>query len=157
MATFIHTADWGLREPADVPGLKIPVKWGLESSDYELIRRVGAVAREHHADFVLVVGRIFSSPAPSHDVIAGAIRAISEIELPVILVPGGLDDGASGSVWEDEFFMSEAARWAPNLRVLLASEPVEQNGSLLCPLVARGSVASLRDDWAKVSSESGWS
>lgn len=150
MATFIHTADWGLREPSDVPGFKIPVKWGLESSDYELIRRVGEVAREHHADCVLVVGRIFSSDTPSHDVVAGAIRAIAEIELPVILVPGRIDDFESGSVWEDEFFVREAARWAQNLRVLLASEPVQQEGCLLCPLVARGSVASLRDDWAKL-------
>jgi hypothetical protein len=151
MATFIHTSDWGLYDPpADLPGLKISVKWGPGLSDYELIRRVGEVAREHHADFVLVMGRIFSSPTPSRDLIAGAIRAIAEIDLPVMLVPGGLDDGASGSVWVDEFFVSEAARWAPNLRVLLSSEPVEQEGYLLCPLFSRGSVASLRDGWADV-------
>ena len=36
MALFIHTADWGLREPADVPDFKIPVKWGLVLSEHVL-------------------------------------------------------------------------------------------------------------------------
>lgn len=153
MATFIHTADWELCDPTvDMPG-PTQAKWGLLSSDYELIRRVGEVARENNADFVLVVGRVFSSAAPSRDVIAGAIRAIAEIGLPVVIVPGGRDDERSGSVWEDAFFIREAANWAPNLRVLLSNELVEQEGCfpcLLCPLVSCDSESSLRDGWAEL-------
>jgi hypothetical protein len=150
MATFIHTADWELCDPtADMPG-PTQAKWGLFSSDHELIRRVGEVARENSADFVLVVGRVFSSPAPSRDVIAGAIRAIAEIGLPVVIVPGGRDEERTGSVWEDSFFIREAGRWAPNLRVLLSNEPVEQEGCLLCPLVSCAKDSSLRDGLAQL-------
>ena len=144
MATFIHTADWGLGgSPADVSDENR--REFLRSLRFQTVRRIGEIARERGAEFVLVVGDVFDTASPNHATIAEAIREIASIDLPVLIVPGRLDGGAAGSVWTQDFFVRQANEHAPNLRVLLTGDPVEQGGCLLFPAFVPSTCTDTRD------------
>ena len=144
MATFIHTADWGLGgSPAEVSDENR--RELLRSLRFQTVRRIGEIARERGAEFVLVVGDVFDTASPNHATIAEAIREIASIDLPVLIVPGRLDGGAAGSVWTQDFFVRQTNEHAPNLRVLLTGDPVEQGGCLLFPAFVPSTCTDPRD------------
>ena len=135
---FIHTADWhigkGYPEVEDVDDRAI-----LRQQRIEAVRRVGNLAREHGADFILVAGDLFHSTTPDNRTIAAGLEAIGSIQIPVLAVPGNHDHAGPGSFWHQEFFQQELARLAPNFQVLLEAKPLELAGAMIlpCPLVRK--------------------
>lgn len=142
MARFLHTADWQLGKPfagvADVTKRAL-----LQHERIEVLKRIGAVAREQGAEFILVAGDAFDSPGATRATVSAACAAIGAMERPVFLIPGNHDAGGPGCLWEQSFFLREKEQLAPNLRVLLTPVPVETNTALIlpCPLQRRHEAA----------------
>lgn len=139
---FIHTADWQLGKPfARVEDTQ--KRSLLQQERFEAIKRIGKLARDEKAAFVLVAGDLFDSTTPIRSTVSAACSAIGEIGLPVIVIPGNHDHGGPGSIWEQEFFQREKNELAPNLRILLQPEPCELAEAILypCPLSRRAEPA----------------
>lgn len=135
---FLHTADWQIGKAfAGIPDAHKRVL--VQQERLEVIARLGEVARTGGAEFVLVAGDLFDSPSATKATVAAACAAIGRIGLPVFAIPGNHDHGGPGGLWEQAFFQREREALAPNLRVLLAPEPVELESAVLlpCPLLRR--------------------
>lgn len=139
---FLHTADWQIGKPfarIDDPDKAAKVR----DARIEVIRRIGAVARERDAAFVLVAGDVFDSFTAEKSAVSAACSAIGEIGLPVLAIPGNHDHGGPGCLWRQDFFRQESEHLAPNLRVLLEPEPLELDEAVVlpCPLLHRHETA----------------
>ena len=136
--TFLHTADWQLGKPfAGVEDLQKRAR--LQNERLDVIKRMGEVAGERGAAFVVVAGDLFDSPTATRTTVVAACGAIGALGLPVYVIPGNHDHGGPGSLWDQEFFQRERQQLAPNLHVLLKAEPVELENVVLfpCPLLRR--------------------
>ena len=146
---FIHTADWQIGKP--FAGIADAHKRALvHQARIDAIKRIGSVAQESGAEFVLVSGDLFDSPSADRGTVSAACSAIGQIGVPVIAIPGNHDHGGPGSVWEQAFFQRERDALAPNLRVLLEVAPVELDSAVIlpCPLLRR-SVMADPTDWLR--------
>lgn len=139
---FLHTADWQLGKPfagiADVQKRSL-----VQQERFAAIRRLGPVATEHRAEFVLVAGDLFDSASVTKATVSAACSAIGRLGIPVLAIPGNHDHGGPGSIWQQAFFQRECASLAPNFRILLAPEPVELETAVIfpCPLLRRAESA----------------
>lgn len=139
--TFLHTADWQLGKP--FARVEDDARRALlQQERIEVLRRIGAVAREKEAAFVVVAGDIFDSSTPSKSTVSAACSAIREMGVPVYVIPGNHDHGGVGSVWTQPFFEQSRRQLSPNLGILLESTPVELDAAVLlpCPLLRRHEV-----------------
>jgi len=137
-ARFLHTADWQLGRP--FARVEDPAKRArLQQERLDVLARIGAAAKEHAAEFILVAGDVFDSPHANKSTVAAACSALGAIGLPIYLIPGNHDHGGPDSLWEQAFFRREAASLSPNLHVLLQAEPVELAHAIIlpCPLLRR--------------------
>lgn len=135
MLRFIHTADWQLGKPfARVADAEKRAR--LRQERLAVIARIGEVAQAQGAAFVLVAGDLFDSTTPDKSTVSAACAAIGAIGLPVVAIPGNHDHAGPGSIWEQEFFLSEQRALAPNFRLLDRCEPQALEGAILlpCPL-----------------------
>ena len=143
MLRFLHSADWQLGKP--YARVADPDKRAqLRQQRLAAIGRIGAVARQRQAAFLLVAGDLFDSPQPTRQDVSAACSAIGALELPVLAIPGNHDHGGPGSLWQETYFLSECEQLAPNLTVLLEREPFPLarlglgDGVVLpCPLLRR--------------------
>jgi DNA repair exonuclease SbcCD nuclease subunit len=136
--TFLHTADWQLGKPYGwVTDNEQQIR--LRDARFQVIDRLGEIARREGARFVVVAGDVFDSNRPSANTIATALGKIGQVGLPVLMIPGNHDHGGTGSLWETREFVEQSQRLAPNLRVLLTAQPVEVEGAVVlpCPLSRR--------------------
>ena len=146
---FIHTADWQIGK--SFAGIGDAHKRSLVQQErIEAIKRIGGVAQEHDAAFVLVAGDLFDSPSADKATVSAACSAIGQIGVPVLAIPGNHDHAGPGSVWEQAFFQRELDALAPNLRVLLEAAPVELDAAVIlpCPLLRRAVMAD-PTDWLR--------
>ena len=146
---FIHTADWQIGK--SFAGIGDAHKRSLVQQErIEAIKRIGGVAQEHDAAFVLVAGDLFDSPSADKATVSAACSAIGQIGVPVLAIPGNHDHAGPGSVWEQAFFQRERDALAPNLRVLLEAAPVELDAAVIlpCPLLRRAVMAD-PTDWLR--------
>ncbi|NBP79121.1 DNA repair exonuclease [bacterium] len=140
MTTFLHTADWQLGKPfSRVEDLDRQAD--LRRQRLDTIDRIGEVAREQEARFILVAGDVFDSPRPTDRLISAALERVGHLPVPVYLIPGNHDHAGPGCLWESPHFLKEQQLLAPNLTVLLTAEPFERDDCLLlpCPLLRRQS------------------
>ena len=146
---FIHTADWQIGK--SFAGIGDAHKRSLVQQErIEAIKRIGGVAQEHDAAFVLVAGDLFDSPSADKATVSAACSAIGQIGVPVLAIPGNHDHAGPGSVWEQAFFQRALDALAPNLRVLLEAAPVELDAAVIlpCPLLRRAVMAD-PTDWLR--------
>jgi DNA repair exonuclease SbcCD nuclease subunit len=153
---FLHTADWQLGKPfarVSDPEKRI----ALQRERIAVIERIGLVAGESKAEFIVVAGDLFDSPTPSRNTVAAACGAIGKLALPVFVIPGNHDYAGPGTLWEQPFFVGERESLAPNLHVLLKREPVETDRAWLfpCPLLRRAE-AEDPTAWLRALPEGGW-
>lgn len=139
---FIHTADWQLGKP--FAGITDPSKRArVQQERIEVLGRIGRVAREHQAAFLLVAGDVFDSASVTRATVSLACHAIGQLGLPVLAIPGNHDHAGPGSLWEQDFYRREVARLAPNFRLLTDPTPVVEGGAVIlpCPLRRRAESA----------------
>lgn len=135
-ATFIHTADWHLGKPFG--GIADEDKQGqVRLERVNALKRLGDLAREREAEFVLVAGDLFDSIHPRDATVATALEAIGGMGVDVIAIPGNHDHGGPGGPWGQEFVRRQMKNLAPNFRVLQEAGPVELDTAVIlpCPLV----------------------
>ncbi len=135
---FLHTADWQLGKPfARITDPDKAAK--VRSERVSAIKRIGTVAKDKNADFILVAGDVFDSFTADKSTVSAACSAIGEIGIPVIAIPGNHDHGGPGCLWEQEFFQKERRSLAPNFHILLDHAPLELDTAVIfpCPLLRR--------------------
>lgn len=120
---FLHTSDWQL-------GM---TRWFLKEGDgeaqarysadrLEAVRRIGRLAQERGAEFIVVAGDVFeSNTLPERD-FQRSLDAIRELPVPVYLLPGNHDALDATSVYHRRVFDEVAQK---GVHVLRDSEPVE--------------------------------
>ncbi|MBB5037897.1 metallophosphoesterase family protein [Prosthecobacter dejongeii] len=134
--TFLHTADWQIGKP--FARIEDEQKRAIARQErVRVIERLGQVAQDKEARFMVVAGDVFDSPTPDKGTVSAACAAIGQLGLPVYVIPGNHDHGGPGSLWGQAFFLQEQRALAPNLHVLLKAEPVELEDVVLlpCPLL----------------------
>jgi DNA repair exonuclease SbcCD nuclease subunit len=135
---FLHTADWQIGKPfARVPDAQKGTL--LRQERIAVVKRIGNIAREKNASFVLVAGDLFDSTTPDRSTVSAACSAIGSLGVPVIAIPGNHDHAGPGTIWEQEFFLREQQTLAPNFRLLDKQEPYEVCGVVImpCPLTRK--------------------
>lgn len=139
---FLHTADWQLGKPfagiADVQKRSL-----VQQERFAAVQRLGKVAEDHRAEFILVAGDLFDSASVTKATVSAACSALGRLGIPVLAIPGNHDHGGPGSIWQQAFFQRECASLSPNFRVLLTPEPVELEAAVIfpCPLLRRAESA----------------
>ncbi|WP_291345217.1 metallophosphoesterase [Corynebacterium sp.] len=120
---FLHTSDWQL-------GM---TRWFLKEGDgeaqarysadrLEAVRRIGRLAQERGAEFIVVAGDVFeSNTLPERD-FQRALDAIRELPVPVYLLPGNHDALDATSIYHRKVFDEVAMS---GVHVLRDSVPVE--------------------------------
>lgn len=137
-AIFVHTADWQIGKPfasiADNDKRSMVQRERLAA-----IQRIGTLAEEHNAKFVLIAGDLFDSITPTKPIVSATCKAIGDLRIPVYAIPGNHDYWSIESIWEQKFFRHEQAQLAPNFHLLKEAQPFEAPGAWIfpCPLQRR--------------------
>jgi len=136
LVRFIHTADWQIGKP--YRRVKDEQKrFKLRQERLNATSRIREAAQMNGSKFVLIAGDLFDSPTPSSSSVTEVLEIIGEINVPVIVIPGNHDHGALGTVWHTDNFKKYQKQMAPNLSLLLESDPFEIEDAVIlpCPLV----------------------
>ncbi|TVQ50656.1 MAG: DNA repair exonuclease [Gammaproteobacteria bacterium] len=138
MTRFVHTADWQIGKPygsVAEPGKRAL----LQEARIQAIERLGEVAAEADAAFIVVAGDLFDSATVPSATVSKTLAAIGALARPVYVIPGNHDHGGAGGIWGQAYFQREHDALAPNLHVLLEAEPVVLDTAVLlpCPLLRR--------------------
>lgn len=115
---LIHTADWQIGKPfgnfpPDLAG-------ELSAARLDCIGRIGAIARERGAEFVLVAGDTFDSAAlPALTIRRALERLAAQSSVRWLLLPGNHDPARIGGLWD----RVERYGLPGNVTVLTSPEP----------------------------------
>ena len=91
----------------------------------EAIRHIGALAREHEAQFAVVCGDVFESNQVERQTIARALDAMGAVPVPLLLLPGNHDPLDAASVYRCPTFLQKKA---DNVIVFENRDPIELPG-----------------------------
>ena len=120
MTRFIHTADLQIGKPFNWATGRAQAK--LREAREETVNRIGEVANEHEADLVLIAGDFFDDNTVGDDVVSRTCERLSEIHVPVYILPGNHDFAGSPScVYRRGLFRE---RKPDHVRVILEKAPV---------------------------------
>lgn len=99
---FLATADWQLGMPASF--LPDEARARYTQARLDVLRRIGAVAEEHSAEFVVVAGDVFDSNQLHRSVVLRAFDALRAWAVPVYLLPGNHDPLDASSIYRSDEF-----------------------------------------------------
>src|ERR1035437_7212692 len=99
---FIHTADWQLGMTRHF--LSGEAQSRFSQARIDAIRRIGALATEEKASFVVVAGDVFETNQVETRTVRRALEALSDVPVPVYLLPGNHDPLDAGSVYRSPTF-----------------------------------------------------
>lgn len=119
---FIHSSDWQLGMTRAYLSDEASARFSQDRIN--AIARLGALAQEHDASFIVVAGDVFESNQLSRQTLLRALDALQALTVPVFLLPGNHDplDGAS------IFLTREFANSADHIVVLSDMQPVAVPG-----------------------------
>ncbi len=103
---FIATADWQLGMTAHY--LDGEARPRFHQARFDAVRRIGRLAGELDAQFVVVAGDVFESNQLDRSVISRTLEAMSEYPVPVVLLPGNHDPLDAASIYDDPNFATRA-------------------------------------------------
>lgn len=116
---FIHTADWQIGMKRHF--LDEDAQARFSEARENAIRRIGQVARDSGADFVIVAGDVFETHLLRPRTIRRAMDAMREIPVPIYLLPGNHDPLGPASIYKSSEFIREKP---DNVHVLETDEVV---------------------------------
>jgi DNA repair exonuclease SbcCD nuclease subunit len=102
---FIHTGDWQMGMTRRFLSEEAQARFSQARVD--AIRRIGAVAKEEGAAFIIVAGDVFESNQVETRTVRRTLEALSEVPVPVYLLPGNHDPLDAGSVYRSPTFESK--------------------------------------------------
>ena len=108
---FLHTADLHLGKGFHRRGAACRER--LRQARFDAVRRVGELATEHGAQFVLIAGDLFDSNSADDRTVVQGCEALRSLPVPVFAISGNHDaHEGPGSVWRRRPFMEEAEGWS---------------------------------------------
>ncbi len=117
---FIATADWQLGMTAHF--LDDEARPRFHRARLDAVRRIGELAEERGAAFVVVCGDVFESNQLDRAIVARAFEALRSYTVPVVLLPGNHDPLDAASIYDSPNF----AELVPEqVRVVRDSAPFE--------------------------------
>ena len=119
MTRFIHTADWQLGMTRHFLDGEAQARFTQDR--FDTIARIGDVAREQDASFVVVAGDIFEHNRLDRRTVVRALDAISKIPVPVYLVPGNHDTLNAASIYDTPTFRQ---RCPEHVHVIRNADPI---------------------------------
>ncbi|SDS19911.1 metallophosphoesterase family protein [Corynebacterium timonense] len=129
--TFVHTSDLQLGMTRAF--LPPEAQARFDASRLAAIARLGEIATERGAEFIVVAGDVFEHNALEKQTRGRAFEALKALPVPVYLLPGNHDPLVADS-------MFSTTRELDNVRVLDSFEPVEVRGGVEivgAPLMAK--------------------
>lgn len=99
---FVATADWQLGMTAH--WLAPQPRAMFQQARLDAVRRVGEIARQRGAAFVVVCGDVFESNQLDRSIVRRAFEALRSFDVPVVLVPGNHDPLDSASIYDSAVF-----------------------------------------------------
>ena len=115
---FLHTADWQLGMTRHF--LEGEAQARFAQARLDAVVRIGALAREHGVEFVVVAGDVFETNQVSRQTVLRACEALRSIDVPVFLLPGNHEQLDGTSVFRGPTFVHAAP---PNVVVLDSADP----------------------------------
>ncbi|HVD04137.1 MAG TPA: DNA repair exonuclease [Candidatus Dormibacteraeota bacterium] len=115
----MHSADWQLGMWREQLSEEAQARFG--SARIDGIRRIGQLALEVGAQFVVVAGDVFESNHLDRSVIRRSLDAMGEAQVPIYLLPGNHDPLQPGGVFNSKLFREESPE---NVHVLRDTGPV---------------------------------
>ena len=103
---FIHTADWQLGMTRHF--LEGEAQARFSQARLDAIERIGRLAAEHAAEFVVVAGDVFETNQVSRQTVLRACEALAAIRVPVFLLPGNHEQLDATSVFRQATFVHAA-------------------------------------------------
>ena len=104
---FIHTSDWQLGMTRAFFSEEAAVRFSQARID--AINALGALAKEHAAEFIVVAGDVFESNQLSRSTVLRALEALKTLPVPVFLLPGNHDPLDASSIFSTAEFNAGAA------------------------------------------------
>lgn len=117
---FIATGDWQLGMTAHF--LSAEARPRFHRARLDAVSRIGALAAEMGAEFVLVCGDVFETNQLDRAIIARTFEALASCPVPVVLLPGNHDPLDAASIYDSSAF---TRRVPAHVHVLRDSEPFE--------------------------------
>lgn len=117
---FIATADWQLGMTAHY--LSAEARPRFHRARLDAISRIGELARDRSAQFVVVCGDVFESNQLDRAIISRAFEVLNTFTVPVFLLPGNHDPLDAASIYDSPAFIS---RKPDHVHVLRDSTPTE--------------------------------
>ena len=116
---FVHTSDWQLGMTRAFLSEEAGARFSQARID--AISKLGTLATDHNAQFIIVAGDVFESNQLSKQTLVRAIDALERLPVPIFLLPGNHDplDGAS------IFLTKEFQNVGKHIFVLRDMNPVE--------------------------------
>lgn len=102
MARFIHTSDWQLGMTRAFLSEEAGARFSQERID--AISRLGELANERRAAFIVVAGDVFESNQVSRQTLLRTLDALRLLPVPIFLLPGNHDPLNSASVFASREF-----------------------------------------------------
>jgi DNA repair exonuclease SbcCD nuclease subunit len=124
MVRFLHSSDWQLGMTRHFLAGEAQARFTQDRIDG--VRRLGELARQHGAAFVVVAGDVFESNQVARATVVRALEALAAIPAPVLLLPGNHDPLDAASVYRSPTF---AERRPANVVVLADGRPIEPPGT----------------------------
>jgi DNA repair exonuclease SbcCD nuclease subunit len=118
--TFLHSSDWQLGMLRRFLGPDGQARWGQARLD--AVARIGEVAQETGAAFVVVTGDVFEHNQVERQTILRACEALKKIPVPVVLLPGNHDALEPGSLWTSSQWQAHAPE---HVTVITDTTPLE--------------------------------
>ena len=113
MTRFLHTADWQLGMTRHF--LAGDAQPRYSAARREAVAKLGDLAAETGAEFVVVAGDVFEFNQLDPRVVSTSLEAMRAIGIPVYLLPGNHDQLDASSVYTSALFVAECP---PNVTVL---------------------------------------
>jgi DNA repair exonuclease SbcCD nuclease subunit len=100
---FIHTSDWQLGMSRHF--LDADAQARFSEARETVIRRIGLLAQEQRAEFVVVAGDVFETNLLYPRTVRRALDALGEFSVPVYLLPGNHDPLDPASIYRSSEFL----------------------------------------------------
>lgn len=110
---FLHSSDWQLGVTRHFLDADSQARWS--AARFEAIRNLGRIATTESCEFIVVAGDVFESNQITRKTVSKACEAMSEIGMPIYLLPGNHDPLDAGSVFRSKHWKE---RKPPNVIVL---------------------------------------
>lgn len=114
---FVATADWQLGMTAHY--LSDEARPRFQQARFDAVRRIGELATQKGADFVVVCGDVFESNQLDRAVLSRTFEALDSYSVPVVLLPGNHDPLDAVSIYDSARFRERAPE---NVHVLRSAE-----------------------------------